>query len=173
MSSDRRSRTGTFFAALVLTISAGLLSACQVRPLYSEHSATSQALKSIGFSQAEDRVAQEVRNRLIFLTSGGAGEAVNPEYQVDLAVRTRIVGVLVDATSDEARAGRVIVNVTYALKRARTGEIIKNGNRSAIALVDYPEQEFAKIRAIRDAENRAAREAAEFVRMDLAGALVQ
>lgn len=173
MSSDRHAGSGKFFAALVLALSTGLLSACQVRPLYSETSGAPAALKSIGFSDASDRVTQEVRNRLIFLTSGGAGEAQNPEYEVQLDIKTRTIGVLIDATSDTARAGRVIVNAGYILKRAKTGEVLKAGHRSAVALVDYPAQEFAKLRAIRDAEDRAAREVAEFIRMDLAGALAQ
>lgn len=151
--------------------SAALLSACQVRPLYSEASGAPQALKAIAFSDASDRVTQEVRNRLIFLTSGGAGEAANPEYKVELNVTTRMLDVLVNATSDTAKAGRIIVSASYTLKREKTGEVIKAGHRSAVALVDYPAQEYAKIRAIRDGENRAAQEVAEFVRMDLAGAL--
>lgn len=173
MSSDRRSGTGKLLAALALIASAGLLSACQVKPLYSDFSAAPAALKSVGFSDAKDRVTQEVRNRLIFLASGGAGEATNPDYEVQLDVKSRAIGVLIDATSDTARAGRIIVNASYTLKRAKTGEIVKAGHRSAIALVDYPAQEFAKLRAIRDAEDRAAREVAEFIRMDLAGALSQ
>lgn len=173
MSSDRRSGTGKLLAALAFIASAGLLSACQVKPLYSEGSAAPAALKSVGFSDANDRVTQEVRNRLIFLTSGGAGEAENPDYEVKLDVKSRAIGVLIDATSDTARAGRVIVNASYTLKRAKTGEIVKAGHRSAIALVDYSGQEFAKLRAIRDGEDRAAREVAEFIRMDLAGALSQ
>lgn len=173
MSSDRRPGIGKLLAALTLVVSAGFLSACQVRPLYSEASGTTQIMKSVAFSEATDRVSQEVRNRLIFLTGGGAGEPVNPEYDVDLVVKAKASGVLIDATSDTARAGRVNVTVAYTLKRAKTGEVLKVGTRSATALVDYSAQEFAKIRAIRDAEDRAAREAAEFVRMDIAGALIK
>ncbi len=173
MSSDRRTGHGKLFAALALGLSAGLLSACQVRPLYSEGSAAPQALKSIAFSESSDRVTQELRNRLIFLTSGGAGEAIDPQYTVDLNVNTRTAGVLIDATSDVARAGRVIVSASYTLKRRTTGEAIKSGHRSAVALVDFSAQEFAKLRAVRDAENRAAHEVAELIRMDLAGALSQ
>jgi LPS-assembly lipoprotein len=54
------------------------------------------------------------------------------------------------------------------LKRTATGEIIKTGHRSAVALVDFPGQEYAKVRATLDAENRAAHELAELIRADLA-----
>ena len=45
---------------------------------------------------------------------------------------------------------------------------VKTGKRRTVALVDYPDQEFAKIRATRDAEDRAARELAELIRADIA-----
>jgi hypothetical protein len=45
-----------------------------VRPLYSEASGVAGKLASIEFSEADNRVEQEVRNRLIFLASRGAGE---------------------------------------------------------------------------------------------------
>ena len=41
--------------------------------------------------------------------------------------------------------------------------------RQAVALVDNPDQEYANVRALRDAENRAAREAAAFLNADIAG----
>ncbi len=69
------------------------------------------------------------------------------------------------------RAGRTTVSGTFTLVRVDTGETVTSGKRSAIALVDFPKQEFAKLRAIRDAENRAARELAELIRADVATAL--
>lgn len=141
---------------------------CQVRPLYATGSGVDAALKSIEFSEAESRVELEVRNNLIFLTSGGAGEPAHPDYEVELDVKTRDVGVLVDSSADQARAGRIVLKADFTLKRATTGEVLKTGHRSAVALVDFNTQEYAKIRATRDAENRAARELAELVRADLA-----
>jgi LPS-assembly lipoprotein len=52
-----------------------------------------------------------------------------------------------------------------------TSTAIKSGNRTAVALVDFPVQEFAKLRAVRDGENRAAKELAELIRADIAAAL--
>jgi LPS-assembly lipoprotein len=147
----------------LLLVSAG----CQVRPLYATGSGVDAALKSIEFSEADDRIELEVRNNLIFLAAGGAGEPVNPEYEVDLKVKTRNVGVLVDS-SDQERAGRLVLKADFTLTKKSTGEVLKTGHRSAVALVDFNTQEYAKIRATRDAENRAARELAELIRADLA-----
>jgi len=141
---------------------------CQVRPLYATNSNAEAALKSIAFSEADDRVELEVRNQLIFMAAGGAGEPDNPDYDVELNVKERNVGVLVEISSDLPRAGRIILVADFTLKRRSTGEVLKTGRRSTVALVDFSEQEFAKIRATRDAENRAARELAELIRADLA-----
>lgn len=151
--------------------SAAFLASCQVRPLYSENSGVAGKLASVGFSEATSRVEQEVRNRLIFIASRGAGEPANPDYKVELSVRSNVISTLLVARSDESLAGRATVSVDYTVKSAKDGHIIKAGNRYATALIDFPAQEFAKQRAIRDAENRAARQAAEFVGADIAAAL--
>jgi len=147
------------------------LAGCQVRPLYSDAAGTSAALASIEISDADERVEQEVRNALIFLVAGGQGEPANPQYHLALNVTTRGMGVLYDQARDRAGAGRIVVKADYNLSRAGTGETIKSGNRTAVALVDFPVQEFAKVRAVRDGENRAAKELAELIRADIAAAL--
>ncbi|ANK74281.1 hypothetical protein IB277_25610 [Ensifer sp. ENS07] len=153
--------------ALMLTALAG----CQVRPLYSDPVGTSTALAAIEISEATDRVEQEVRNALIFLAAGGQGEPVNPQYHLALTVTHRSMGVLYDQAKDRAGAGRIVVKADYNLTKIGTGETIKSGNRTAVALVDFPVQEFAKVRAVRDGENRAAKELAELIRADIAAAL--
>jgi len=152
-------------------VSTGLLQACQVRPLYEQTSGTSEKLASIGFSLPKDRVGQVVRNQLIFLTSGGAGEPAAPEFNVELQVQKQIIGVLLEQSSDSARAGRVVISADYTLTRASDSTVLRTARRQAVALVDFPSQEFAKLRAIRDAETRAATQLAEFIRADLATVL--
>lgn len=171
MSSDIASKLGRRAAIGLILASATLLTACQVRPLYSESSGVTAKLASVGFSEATTRVEQEVRNRLIFIASHGAGEVEKPQYQAEIHVRSSVTDTLLVQSSDTALAGRVTVSVDYTLRSTKDNEVIKAGNRYATALLDFPGQEFAKQRAIRDAENRAAREAAEFVGLDIAGAL--
>ncbi|WP_149739013.1 LPS assembly lipoprotein LptE [Rhizobium sp. RU20A] len=159
------------FLAAALAVSLASLSGCQVRPLYSSDGQTAEALKSIVISEARDRVEQEVRNSLIFLLAGGAGEPANPAYRLELTVTNRLVGVLFDSSTDLAAAGRVVVKADFNLIETATGKTIRSGNRASVALVDLPNQEFAKVRAIRDAESRAARELAEIIRADLSAAV--
>jgi LPS-assembly lipoprotein len=163
-----------------LAIAAGIaavavVSGCQVRPLYSESGGVGQRLASVGFSDPHSRIDQVVRNNLIFLTSGGAGEAARPEYEVKLSATSTASSIL-DITSDDNTvsvtntpiAGRVEVQVTYTLSRVADGQVLKSATREIVSQIDVSGQNFAKLRAIRDAENRASREAAEFIRAEIA-----
>lgn len=162
-----------FAKALAGVALIGVLAGCQVRPLYSTPSGTEGKLASVSISEASDRVEQQVRNDLIFLFAGGAGEARNAAYHLEMDVTVRTVGVLNDVRTDTSRSGRVTVTADYNLTKAESGETLASGKRSAVAMVDFPAQEFAKVRAIRDAENRGARELAELIRADVASALAR
>lgn len=144
------------------------LTSCQVRPLHDGSAGRAENLGSITYSQADSRVGQEVRNHLVFLTGGGAGEPANPQYKVDMKVESRTMGVLLEQSSDVPKAGRVIVSADYTLMRISDGTVLRTGRRQIVAPVDYPEQEFAKLRAIRDAEDRGAHQLAELIRADIA-----
>ena len=170
-SNAHRRRSGRSVLLAMLAVATVSLSACQVRPLYSTSGETTEALKSIEISEAKDRVEQEVRNSLIFLLGGGAGEPTTPAYRLELTVTNRLIGVLFDSSTDLAAAGRVAVKADFNLIENSTGKTIRSGNRAAVALVDLPNQEFAKLRAVRDAESRAARELAEIIRADLSAAV--
>ncbi|CAD7049121.1 lipoprotein [Pseudorhizobium endolithicum] len=159
-------------AASALFIVAAL-SACQVRPLYGEASGPGARLADIGFSQADHRVEQVVRNQLIFLSSGGQGEARAPQYMVELQVVSAYSDILDDEDAVGLQPGRVVVTGTYRMSRVSDGQVLKAGTRRATSLLDVSRQEFAELRSVRDAEDRAARELAEVIRADLAVALAK
>lgn len=170
-SSDKRAKPLRGLGVAVLLGLLCLPVGCQVRPLYSSSGAEAQALSSISFSPANSRVEQEVRNALIFLTSGGAGEPASPVFHVDLTVTSEVQGVLFNQSTDVSTAGRVTVKADFNLTEVATGRTVRSASRTSIALVDFPTQEFAKLRSIRDAETRASRELAEIIRADLASSL--
>ena len=150
------------------------MSGCQVRPLYQESASavsTGSGLSAFSFSPANERVSQQVRNNLIFLTSGGAGETANPTYHVDLVVTESIGTPLLDDTETMPKIARMNLRVVYKITRLADGKILRAASRQATSLYDYPQQEFAKLRAKRDAQNRAAKELAEILRGDLAAFL--
>lgn len=180
MLSDAYSRWGRVAAAISIVMFAGLLAGCQVRPLYGEASGTREKLLTVNFAPATDRITQEVRNHLIFLAYGGAGAPTNKEYEVKITVRSSATSTEVtDDTSlslaknnyDGPFPGRVSMTGNYVLTRISDGQVLRSARRTVTAMLDLPQQEFAKIRAIRDGENRAARELAEIIQTDIAATI--
>jgi LPS-assembly lipoprotein len=165
MSSSRQVLRGLGFASL-FAAAALSLSACQVRPLYGNMSG---ANRSVAISEADTRVEQVVRNDLVFAFGGGSGEPANASYRLDLDVVAVNQGVLAAGANDEFTAARVVVIGKYVMTDSASGEVLFSGERRAVAAVDNPDQEYADVRATRDAENRAAREAAAFLNADIAG----
>jgi LPS-assembly lipoprotein len=164
--------------AAVVLLAGGLaaVSGCTVEPLYSAAPASGAVTGSIGgdlstiaIKPATNRVEQEVRNNLIFLFGGGQGEPANPRYSLDVNVSTSS-----EATANiqinrenEPTAAILTAYASYRLTEA-DGTVFSTGDRQFAASYDVPRQEFAAVRARRDAENRAARELAELVRLAVA-----
>lgn len=161
---------GRFGPLLLVMVAAPLLGACQVRPLHAPDG-IAQGLAPVAISAADTRVEQAVRNRLVFLLSGGRGEPASADYRLDLDVTTSRVGVLVDQSRDTATAGRLTVSARYTLTAVATGDPLVSRSRSVTAAYDLPDQEFAGLRSTRDAEDRASRELADIIGADLAAAL--
>jgi LPS-assembly lipoprotein len=163
----------------ILLAAAVLAAGCTVQPLYgkgpigtdgTQTAAINSQLASISVTEVDTRYAQQVRNDLLFLFYGGAGQPAAPRYVLDLGVTALnewTATVQVD-TDDRATAAMVTMISTYLLKDAETGETVSSGRRQISSSYDVPTQEFAALRAQRDAEDRAARELAELLRLAVA-----
>jgi len=167
-------------AAVAVALMLAAASGCTVRPLLAtEPGAAGQGmaanLSTVSVDPVNTRFAQEVRNELIFLLQGGAAQPASPRYTLDLSV-TRSVISAVDvqiAEENEPTAGTVMLRATYRLIDASTGKVLAQGRRQVTSAFDRPLQEFAVLRAQRDAENRAARELAELIRLAVAQDMVR
>ena len=161
--------------------SLALVSACTVRPLYSNAplstgSSANAELASIAIKPVKTRYAQQVRNNLIFGFGRGAGEPASPLYSLNLSVTEAVESsalVQVGTDEDEPTAGSVTLTANYTLTDAKTGAVITVGKRSITSSFDRPRQEFASYRAQIDAENRAARELAEALQLSIAQDMVR
>jgi LPS-assembly lipoprotein len=69
---------------------------------------------------------------------------------------------------DRAAALMLAMTAFYTLTESATGRVISTGRRQVSSAYDVPQQQFAAMRAERDAENRAARELAEQLRFAIA-----
>ena len=152
--------------ALAATIPV-FLAGCQVKPLYS--SVSSEPVAVIDISQADTRIEQVTRNQLVFLNGGT--QAGTPEYRLDLNVNSSAAGVLDAGTDNNFTAGRMTVTGSFKLTRLSDGELIRSAKRQVTSQYDLPDQEFAKIRALQDAENRAGRELADVIYADISAAI--
>ncbi|PBB64848.1 hypothetical protein CK228_30825 [Mesorhizobium sp. WSM4312] len=169
------------FALAGLVGSLALVSACTVRPLYSNAplstgSTANAELASIAIKPVRTRYAQQVRNNLIFGFGRGAGEPASPLYSLNLSVAEAVESsalVQVGTDEDEPTAGAVTLTANYTLTDAKTGAVVTVGKRSITSSFDRPRQEFASYRAQIDAENRAARELAEALQLSIAQDLVR
>lgn len=176
-SSEVRMRRGIRAAgAVALVAAATALSACTVRPLYSAAPLTYGAqppvdeLASVIIKPVETRYGQEVRNHLIFMMGRGRGEPGQPRYSMQLNVTsvTESAAQIQVADENEPSAATVTMKGFYKVTAVDGGDVVAEGEREVTSSYDVPRQEFAAIRAERDAQNRAARELAEALHLDVA-----
>ncbi len=157
-----------------------VLSACTVQPLYYNPSSdgvptgVTAELSSIAIKPVETRYAQEVRNHLIFLLNGGSGQPAAARYTLALNVTAlrQSAAVVQRAEENEPTAGTVTLTANYVLTETATGKVVADGRRQIASSYDLPRQEFAAYRAELDAQNRAARELAELLKLTLAQQLI-
>jgi LPS-assembly lipoprotein len=174
-----RKMKSSFFALALGAAAVSALSGCQVRPLYAVGATTfssgpATGAMSVSVNEVTSRYAQEVRNHLIFALSGGAGEPASPAYKLELNVTKRVTTVAsITPATGESRgtAGAVVLGSYYVLSDASTGNQVATGSREITASFDRPRQQFAQLRAERDAEDRAARELAEALKLAIAADL--
>jgi len=176
-----RERKGPLFAFAFVVGLAVTASACTVRPLYMKEdpaaagasAGAAAQLASVAVKPVATRYAQLVRNELIFLLGGGAGEATNPRYTLDLAVTSQLMS---SATAPATAADDVnvptaaILTLTarYTLTDLTTNKMVAKGSRNISSSIDVPRQQYAALRAENDAQQRAARELAQLLRFAIA-----
>ncbi len=168
-------------ALLLLGLLATAVSSCTVKPLYMKDAPTAQGeqsgiaadLASIEIKPVTTRYAQEVRNELIFLLGGGAGEAKAPRYDLTLNVAswqlTTAVTPAADVDSVNVPSAAVMtLTAHYVITDAASNKVVAKGTRSITSSIDVPRQQYAAQRAENDAQKRAAGELAQLLRLSIA-----
>jgi LPS-assembly lipoprotein len=173
-SSDRGSRAHSRFGAIGVLLAALTLGACSVQTLYGptnfvEGSAVQSTLTRISVAEVQDRVGQQVRNRVIFQMAGGKVIS-DPLYHMTLTVTSRQIGLGITVT-EASPIYSVIVQATFTVKKAGTEEVLITGTASANASWNYVNQIYANTRAKLDAENRAAEQVGNQIATRVAAAI--
>jgi len=174
MSSSDRSRSRVARGGRPIALAAGAiaaltLAACTVQPLYAPTVAGTSVTNTIGsvyIEEVDKRLAQEVRNKLIFALNGGAGQPANPAYRMKLSVSSSETALGV-TTFETAPAYSITVAATYEVVSVTTGNIVYRSTARGTASFDRVNQIYANTRAKLDAENRAAALAADQIRIRL------
>lgn len=142
---------------LAIGLAAGL-SGCQLRPLYAP-SATNAgpqaALPAIDVDPPVTRLEQVFRNELLFgLRGGGAGAAAR--YQLVYRLTVREQGIAIERDSGTPNAYQLTGGVSFLLKDIASGASVFGASVSGADSYTRSSQNFANIRALRDAEDRLA-----------------
>lgn len=149
-----------------------VLSACGFQPVYRAGPGTDNvpaALRAVHVVEATDRLGQVLRNELLFLfgqnRSTRRDEAT---YVLSIGAASTSVGSIVSRTGvTSARLYKL--DVTYRLLDAETEEELFRGRTSSQAAYDILDQQYANLRAERDAEDRVAKDAARKINDQIAG----
>ncbi|MEJ8474934.1 LPS assembly lipoprotein LptE [Roseibium algae] len=174
-----RSRKALFplMASLVF---AGLLTGCQVRPLYgsldtsSRTGTTVQAeLAAIDIDPISDKHSDSDATRTLYnqLTFNFERGAEGPEklYRLRVLMDLNEAEVGVERLADVPAAYTLTMNTTFVLSDLNTQKTLMTGKSFATASYDFSSQRFANIRAKRDAEERAATAIASDIQARIAG----
>ncbi len=163
---------------LALTL-AGLTAGC-FQPLYGDKavggSGIVEKLSAVEVAPIDSpngtrlaRVGVEVRNGLIYELTGG-GTAAPTNYRLDIKLASTNLQVIVDINTARPEIQNYGIDAIYTLVDVTTGKPVIKGATFSRVSYDIPgqQQRFAGDRALRDAENRAAKVIAENIRSRLA-----
>jgi len=149
---------------------AGALSACGFQPLYGEHGDGARTDAELGRIEVvaieSGRTGHDVYNALIDRLSP-SGAPANPDYQLQVNLRERREGVAIERDASITRYNYRLL-ARYSLVDKRSGNIVHEGESRSIASYNVVDSQFATLMAQRDAEERAATELSEDIKLRLA-----
>ncbi len=151
------------------------------QPMYAEHTDGSPALreKLMGIdippvadksnASREARVGVEIRNALAFKLYGNA-TGMPPTHQLVLRFASSRSSLIVDPNTGLPTSENFGIDAQYSLVDIASNKSVMNGSTFSRVSYDMPGsyQRFARSRAFRDAEDRAANEIAENIQTRLA-----
>jgi LPS-assembly lipoprotein len=153
---------------------AGMLAGC-FQPMYGDRSLTGgtgpnlrEAMRDVEIAKIDGRVGQEIRNDIIFELSGGGGNPAGAPYRLNLEVATSSNSAIIDAQTGLPDNETVSLDVTFKLQNVADEKIVLTDKAIARVTIDRTQQRYARVRALRDAENRAAKLISEQIRTRVA-----
>lgn len=153
-------RRELFAGSLAMLLALPLLAGCGAsgfRPLHGPAASgenLSELLSAVSIRPIPGRVGQQLRNKLIFETTGG-NYANAPKYSLTIAIRERITSTLVQRSGESL--GQVYnLTASFKLTDIKTKKLLMKGKSYGRAGFERYISAYANVRARIDAENRAA-----------------
>ncbi len=171
--SSRSSTISKAWKAAAVLVLAGALGGC-FQPMYGQSTLFGAGaklrdeLRQVEILEIQGRVGQEIRNDLIFELTGGQGNPVGAPYKLAMTITSGSQTPLVDVSSGRATSETVTLDVTYRVLDVSNDRVVLSEKAIARISIDRSQQRYASLRAIRDAQNRAAKLVAEQIRSRLA-----
>lgn len=170
------SRRTLVLALCAATLVAPLVSACGssgFRPLYASSdfggNDVSEKLSQVEMAPIPGRVGQRIRNEFIFESTGG-GQAVPPEYRLEVAIREGRTSTLIRKDGD-AQSQIYSIDASFQLIRLADRAVVLKGNSYGQASYERFTSIYANVRAQKDAEDRAAKTVSNELKSRLAAYL--
>ncbi len=174
MSSVDRTAGSFRHGAIAAVLCAMLAGGCMFQPMYAETplAGTGQslqdAMRDVDVAEIRGRIGNELRNDLIYELSGGAGNRTGAPYRLTLVANVSSFAPVIDRQSGRSVAQMLAFDITYKLHDVVNDKIVLTEQAIARVSIDTSNQLFANMRAMRDAENRAAKVAADQIRSRIA-----
>ena len=176
-------RTRIVARLLAVAALAALTAGC-FQPMYAEHTDGTPGLreKLLGVeippvdkpnASREARIGVDVRNALAFKLYGNA-TGMPPTHRLVLRFTTTRSSLMIDPTTALPTSENVGIDAQYNLIEIASNKSVMTGTTFSRVSYDMPGsyQRFARSRAFRDAEDRAAQEIAENIQTRLAAFFV-
>jgi LPS-assembly lipoprotein len=157
---------GLGVAAVLLSLAAG----CQIRPLYATGPSGTRlaaTLPAISVDPPQTRDEQVFRNALLFGLRGG-DDGANARYQLTYRLQILEQAIALERDIGTPNAYQLTGSVSILLKEVASGATLYGTQVSGADSYTRSSQDFATLRARRDAEDRLATSLAELARMRLA-----
>ena len=181
---NNRVALGHAFRITAVIAIAGLNAAC-FQPLYASKTINGgpglgTALAQVQIERidapngtTDSRVAGEIESALDFELQGGGG-LISPTHKLKVRMGLNRQTIITDVLTGRVEAEITGIEASFTLTELASGKAVMQGRTFSRVSSDYPgqQQRFARVRARIDAENRAAKVAAENIRTRLASYFV-
>jgi LPS-assembly lipoprotein len=161
-------------AAVAAALFAAVLGGCTFQPMYAQTPlygsgpSLQESLQNVDVASISGRIGNELRNDLIYELTGGQGNRADAPYRLTLVANVSSYNPIIDTASGRPTAQTVSFDITYKLHDVVQDRTVLTEQALARVSIDRSAQRFANTRAVRDAEIRAAKVAAEQIRSRLA-----